>query len=99
MAVKKKKKSYSPRKPYLQRDLSYMKPKKFRNHYTLSELSAFVGKDPRWLRRLEDAGRIPKPVRVDMGELRIRLWSPAQAEEVLRIIKTHRVGRPSSDGR
>ena len=83
---------------YLKRDLSYMKPKKFRDHLTLKELSERLGKDPRWIRRLEDAGRIPLPRRVSMGQLNVRLWSPAQADEIERIISGHRVGRPPTDG-
>jgi len=84
---------------YLKRNLDYMKPKKFRDHLTLKELSERVGKDPRWIRRLETAGRIPQPRRVSVGQLNVRLWSPAQADEIERIISQHRVGRPPVDGR
>jgi len=73
-----------------------MKPAKFQDHLTLAELSARLDKDPRWIRRLEDAGRIPIPRRVPMGKLEIRLWSPEQADEIESIISKHRVGRPSA---
>jgi len=85
-----------PPKFRVKRDLRYMKPKKFQDHLTLAELSARVDKDPRWIRRLEDAGRIPVPRRVPMGKLEIRLWSPEQADEIEKIISGHKVGRPSA---
>jgi DNA-binding transcriptional MerR regulator len=81
----------------MKRDLNYMKPKKFVNHLTLSELSEKIGRDPRWIRRLEDAGRIPRAQRVNWGGNSVRLWSPAQAKEIKQIIAKHRVGRPRSD--
>lgn len=76
------------------RDLDYMKPEKFRNHLTLTELSRLVSKDIDWLRRLEAAGRISKAARVKMGQLEIRLWSPAQVEEIKVIMSQMRRGRP-----
>ena len=78
------------------RGLDYMKPKKFRNYLTSSELALFVPCDPRWLKRLEADGRIPEAQRVPMGKITIRLWSPAQAEEIKSIIEGHKVGRPSN---
>jgi hypothetical protein len=77
------------------RGTAYIKPRKFADYLTLSELSERVDKNPRWLRRLEADGRIPKAVRISWGKLRVRLWSPAQVEEIEEIISTHRVGRPS----
>lgn len=78
------------------RGLDYMKPAKFKDYLTSSELALFVPCDPRWLKRLEADGRIPEAQRVPMGKLTIRLWSPAQAEEIKTIIEGHKVGRPSN---
>ena len=76
------------------RDVTYLKPLKFRDYLTLSELSKRVGRDPSWIRSLERDGRIPKASRVKRGELQVRLWSPEQAEEIEEIISHHRPGRP-----
>lgn len=76
------------------RSLDYLKPKRFKNYMTLSEVALFVPVDPSWLKRLEAEGRIPIAARVPMGKLEVRLWSPAQAEEIKRIIEGHHVGRP-----
>lgn len=76
------------------RNVSYLKPPRFREHLTLMELCERLEKDPSWIRQLEKDGRIPKAVRVDRGQISIRLWSPAQVEEIESIIATHRPGRP-----
>lgn len=76
------------------RDMSYLKPRKFQAYLTLSELALFVPVDPTWLKRLEAEGRIPQAQRVKMGKLKVRLWSPEQAEEIKRIIDGHKMGRP-----
>jgi hypothetical protein len=76
------------------RDLDYIKPPKFRDYLTLTELSRKVHKDPSWLKKLERGGRIPKASRVQMGEISVRLWSPAQVDEVEAILSTLKPGRP-----
>ena len=78
----------------MSRDVNYLKPLKFRDYLTLSELSKLVERDPSWIRALERDGRIPKASRVKRGELQVRLWSPEQAEEIAEIISHHRPGRP-----
>lgn len=77
-----------------QRDLSYLKPRKFQNHVTLIELSRIVNRDPSRIRQLEREGRIPTPARVTRGTLEIRLYSPKQVEEIREIISTLKPGRP-----
>lgn len=80
---------------YLNRNpTSYFKPEKFRDYFSLSELSEHINMDSRWIRRLEADGRIPKATRVSWGKLKVRLWSPAQVEEILSIVAEHRPGRP-----
>jgi hypothetical protein len=93
MAKKKRKKT--PQKTP-RRNVNYFKPKKFLSYMTLSELSEHVGKDPSWIRFLEKEGRIPRAQRVQRGKLSIRLWSPEQADEIISILETHQVGRPSN---
>lgn len=76
------------------RDVAYLKPDKFQDHVTITELANKVGRTVSWLRLLERDGRIPKAARVKRGQLQVRLWSPAQVEEIIDIISTHRPGRP-----
>jgi hypothetical protein len=79
---------------YGRRNLEYIKPPKFQDHLTITELSRHVGRDPSWLKRLERDGRIPTAARVEFGELNIRLWSPAQVSEIVEILSRMKVGRP-----
>lgn len=76
-----------------QRDLSYLKPRKFRDHVTITELSRIVNRDISRLRQLEADGRIPTAARVSRGTLEVRLWSPAQVEEIKQVISQLRPGR------
>jgi hypothetical protein len=77
------------------RDMSYLKPAKFRNHVTITELARIVNRDPSRLKQLEKEGRIPEAARIERGTLLIRLWSPAQVEEITEIISQLKPGRPS----
>lgn len=70
------------------------KPPKFAHYLTLGELSAHVGKDRDYMRRLERQDRLPIPTRHKMGKLSVRLYSPAQVREVEEIFKSMRRGRP-----
>lgn len=79
------------------RDVSYLKPTRYKEFLTLSEMAALVERDSSWLRLLEREGRIPKAARIKRGAIEVRLWSPAQAEEIQRIIAQHRPGRPRND--
>jgi DNA-binding transcriptional MerR regulator len=76
------------------RNLEFLKPAKFSEHVTISELSRIVGREISWLRQLEREGRIPKASRVQRGKLSVRLWSPEQVEEIEDILSEMRVGRP-----
>jgi len=74
--------------------LGHLKPAKFKDYLTMSEVAVAIPVDTRWLRRLESEDRIPRAQRVPMGKLEMRLWSPEQVEEIKRIIEGHKVGRP-----
>jgi|SRR5262252_5678626 len=77
------------------KDLSHLKPKKFRHYLTLAEVSEIVGRHRSRLVVLEAEGKIPTASRVQAGEISIRLWSPAQVEEIKHLLKTTiRPGRP-----
>lgn len=76
------------------RDVAYLKPTKFKHYLTLAEMAEKVGRDPSWLRHLEREERIPRAKRVKRGKIQIRLWSPDEANEIVRIISTHHPGRP-----
>jgi hypothetical protein len=78
------------------RDLSFLKSKKFQNHMTIAELARYVKRDPSRIRQLERQDRIPKAVRVRRGQNEVRLWSPAQCDEILEIVNSLRPGRPSN---
>lgn len=77
------------------RDVSYMKPEKFKGYFTLAEASREVGRDPSRIRRLEADGKIPQAARVSVGTLKVRLWSPAQVSEIKVVLSKMRPGRPS----
>lgn len=76
------------------RDLEFLKPRKFQNYLTISELSRFIKRDVSRIRQLEKEDRIPRAHRVKRGKNSVRLWSPEQAEEVKRIVNSLRPGRP-----
>jgi hypothetical protein len=78
------------------RSVDYLKPKKFQDYLTLSELAEKAERDPSWIRWLEAEDRIPRAIRVKRGKISVRLWSPEQADEVCAIIATHHPGRPRS---
>lgn len=79
---------------YKMRDVSFLKPDRFVDYFTLTELSREVNRDTSWLKHLEREDRIPKAHRVQHGALSIRLWSPAQVEEIRQILSQMRPGRP-----
>ena len=64
---------------------------------TIGELSVKVDKGRLWLRKLEREGRIPEAKRHRVGKITIRLFSPAQVEEIERILSTMRPGRKKKE--
>lgn len=74
--------------------VDHLKPDKFKDYSTLGELSFMLGKDRDWIRKLERQDRLPKAKRVKIGEIEIRLYSPAQVEEIKQIFNRMRPGRP-----
>lgn len=86
----------------VKKDLSWIKPAKFAHWKTIGELASALQIDPRTLKRLEQAGTIPEPQRVNRGRLRIRLYSPENEEEIKQILKQikfrKRWGRKPNNG-
>lgn len=80
------------------RDVDFMKPAKFKDYLTVTELSREVNRDVSWLKELERDDRIPQAARVKVGKLSVRLWSPKQVEEIRKILSTLRPGRPKKNG-
>jgi hypothetical protein len=75
------------------RDVSYMKPKRFQDYMTLNEVSREVGRDRTRILQLEREDRIPKAARVKVGTLDVRLWSPAQVDEIREVFSKMKPGR------
>lgn len=69
------------------------KPKKYKDYLSRKELAVFVHRDPRTIIRAEKSGLIPIPARVTRGKLRIRLYSPQQAEEIKVFFEGRKAGR------
>lgn len=76
------------------RDMSFIKPARFQDHMTVTEVSRAIRRDTSRIRKLERAGRIPKAQRVKRGTQMVRLWSPKQVEEIREIFATMKPGRP-----
>lgn len=88
-----------PRRPNVtrageMRDVHYMKPERFKDYLTITEMSLAVDRDISWLRKLERDGRIPAAHRVKVGKISVRLWSPAQRDEINTIVHSMKRGRP-----
>lgn len=80
--------------PRMRQRVDHLKPHKFKDYLTLGELSVLVNKDRDWLRKLERRGTIPEPARHRIGEIELRLYSPAKVTEIEAILKTLKPGRP-----
>lgn len=70
------------------------KPAGFKDHKTVAEVCAIVGRDRRRLTQLEKAGRIPAPIRVKVGRLRVRLYSKSEVRTIQRYFKAAKPGNP-----
>lgn len=59
------------------------KPSDKQDWMTVKELADYVCRDVSWIRRLDRRGQLPKAARFKVGRLSIRLYSPAQADQIL----------------
>jgi hypothetical protein len=92
--IKKPKKTPALTRTLRMRDVTYLKPKGYEEYLTLTELSREIQRDESWIRRLERAGRLPKPRRFPAGEIMFRLYSPMQVDEIRSIMHSLKRGRP-----
>lgn len=63
-------------------DPARWKPPTMRNFLTIGELADAVERTTNRIRTLEREGVLPKPVRVKVGRLRVRLYSPQEVRQV-----------------
>lgn len=70
-----------------------VKPKGFEQHLTVLEVARIVNRDRSALARAEKTGRIPRPVRVKVGRLQVRLYSPEEVEKIKQHFANVRPGR------
>ena len=66
-------------------DYSRWKPAGFKKHKTIQEVATLVQRSTDRIKQLEKLGRLPKPIRVKVGRLKVRLYSP----EEVKVIKVH----------
>ena len=78
------------------RDVNYLKPEKFQDWMTITEVARAVDRDISWIRKLEADGKIPPAKRVPRGQLSIRLWSPEDVQDIQTVLSQMRPGRPSN---
>ena len=71
--------------------IQQLKPEKYKHYMTIGEVGYYVRRDPVTIRRLERQGLILAPARVLRGNYYVRLYSPAQAEELKKFFegRTH----------
>jgi hypothetical protein len=70
-----------------QEDFDRWKPPDKLDYMTVQELANYCARDASWIRRLDREGKLPKAARFKVGRLSVRLYSPAQQLEILRIFR------------
>jgi hypothetical protein len=78
-------------------DSERWKPKGLRDHLTINEVAKKVGRDTSRIRQLEKGGKIPAPIRVRVGRLRVRLYSEQEAAKIAEHFKNAKTGRPAQN--
>jgi predicted DNA-binding transcriptional regulator AlpA len=73
---------------------SRFKPRNMQNFLTRTEVAKRVGRSRERILQLEKERRIPKPVSVKVGELQVRLYSPADVAKIEAHFATAKPGRP-----
>lgn len=71
-----------------------VKPKGFEDYLTVMEVARIINRDRSALARLEKKGKLPKPIRVKVGRLQVRLYSPEEVEQIVEYFKNIKPGRP-----
>jgi hypothetical protein len=73
-------------------DYSRWKPKGFEKHLTVQELADLVGRHRSRIYQLEKKKIIGAPIRVNVGELQVRLYSPEECAKIKQHFATVRPG-------
>ncbi len=63
-------------------DFARWKPEGFEDYLTVAEVAAIVHRDTRRIKQLEQAGKLPHPIRVPAGQHQVRLYSPNEVERI-----------------
>lgn len=58
------------------------KPDELANHKTIQEVADIVKRSTDRIKQLEKKGVLPKPIRVKVGRLQVRLYSPSEVEKI-----------------
>lgn len=72
------------------------KPKGFEDYLTVNEVVTIIKRDRRRLTQLEKAGKLPRPVRVKVGRLQVRLYSPEEVKQIKAYFKNAKPGNPNN---
>jgi hypothetical protein len=75
-------------------DSTRWKPKQYQHYLTLGEVAAIVNRDRSRIRRAETTGMIAAPIRVNVGRLQVRLYSPEEVNAIVKYFKKAKPGRP-----
>lgn len=76
-------------------DYSRWKPDNLKDHKTVQELADLVGRHRSRIYQLEKQGHIGAPIRVKVGMLQVRLYSPAECAKIQEHFKNVRPGPKS----
>ena len=76
-------------------DYSRLKPVGFKKHKTVQEVATIVQRSADRIKQLEKMGRLPKPVRVKVGRLKVRLYSPKEVKFIEMHFKNAKPGNPN----
>lgn len=76
-------------------DYSRWKPEGFKSYRTIQEVATIVQRSTDRIKQLEKAGRLPKPIRVKVGRLAVRLYSPDQVRKIKTHFKNAKPGNPN----
>lgn len=76
-------------------DYSRWKPDGFKKHKTIQEVATLVHRSTDRIKQLEKLGRLPRPIRVKVGRLQVRLYSPSEVKAIKTHFKNAKPGNPN----
>lgn len=78
-------------------DPARWKPEGFEDHLLIGELCELVGRSRDRIKQCEKAGIIPAPIRVSVGALKVRLYSPSEAAKIQLHFANAKPGRKTKE--